>query len=181
MQIKRILQIAKWNLTFSQKAKQKFLRKTFYECGDFVDYNPKVLPLYPKLVKFHNNIIIASGVHFITHDAINFMINRSIKNGDFKERIGCVEIEDNVFIGAHSTILYNVKIGSNVIVGANSVVNKDLESNYVYAGVPARKICTFDQFMQKRGKLYASVDKNQIITDEEVENAWALFNLDRHQ
>ena len=32
----------------------------------------------------------------------------------------------NVFVGANSTILYDVKIGSNVIIGAGSLVNKSL-------------------------------------------------------
>lgn len=34
---------------------------------------------------------------------------------------------DNVFIGMQTTVLFNVCIGSNVIIGANSLVNKDLE------------------------------------------------------
>ena len=53
-------------------------------------------------------------------------------------------------MGTNTTILADVHIGSNVIIGAGSLVNKDLESGYVYAGVPARQICTFDEFVEKR-------------------------------
>ena len=49
-------------------------------------------------------------------------------------------IEDNVMIGAGAVILGNVRIGKNSIIGANSVVNHDVEMNTVVAGIPARVI-----------------------------------------
>ena len=51
-----------------------------------------------------------------------------------------VLICDNVWIGARSIILPGVKIGSNSIIGAGSVVTKDVPSNCVYAGNPAKLI-----------------------------------------
>jgi acetyltransferase-like isoleucine patch superfamily enzyme len=48
-----------------------------------------------------------------------------------------VEIMDNVFIGAHSTILKGVTIGENSIVGACSVVIKNIPANEVWGGNPA--------------------------------------------
>lgn len=62
----------------------------------------------------------------------------------------CILIEDNVFVGANSTILAGVRIGSNCVIGAGSLVNKDLESGYVYAGVPAKQICSFEDFVSRR-------------------------------
>jgi acetyltransferase-like isoleucine patch superfamily enzyme len=50
-----------------------------------------------------------------------------------------VKISSNVWIGNNSTIL-GVSIPENVIVGAGSVVTHDLESGFVYAGNPAKKI-----------------------------------------
>ena len=64
--------------------------------------------------------------------------------------MGCIRIDDNVFVGANTTILADVHIESYVIVGAGTLVNKDLEGGYVYAGVPAKKVGTFEEFVAKR-------------------------------
>ena len=49
-----------------------------------------------------------------------------------------VFIEDNVFIGAHTTILKGVTIGKNSIVGACSLVTKSIPQNEIWGGNPAR-------------------------------------------
>ena len=49
-----------------------------------------------------------------------------------------VKIGNNVFIGAHSTILKGVEIGENSVIGACSVVTKSVPSNEIWAGNPAR-------------------------------------------
>lgn len=51
-----------------------------------------------------------------------------------------VTIGNNVWIGGSSTILPGVKIGDNAVVGAGSVVTKDVEANTVVGGNPARLI-----------------------------------------
>lgn len=51
---------------------------------------------------------------------------------------GEVVIGNNVWIGDKATILAGVHIGDNVIVGANSVVTKDVPSNCMVAGCPAK-------------------------------------------
>jgi acetyltransferase-like isoleucine patch superfamily enzyme len=51
-----------------------------------------------------------------------------------------VIINDHVFIGAHTTILKGVTIGRNSIVGACSVVSKDIPENEIWAGNPAHFI-----------------------------------------
>ena len=53
---------------------------------------------------------------------------------------GSVIIGKNVWIGRCSTILSGVTVGDNAIIGANSVVNKDVPANAVVAGVPAKII-----------------------------------------
>jgi acetyltransferase-like isoleucine patch superfamily enzyme len=53
---------------------------------------------------------------------------------------GIVDIKDNVWIGDKVTILAGVTIGKNAIIGANSVVTKDIPENCVAGGIPARVI-----------------------------------------
>ena len=55
---------------------------------------------------------------------------------------GPVIIEDGVWIGDKVTILPNVRIGKNAVIGANSVVTKDIPENCVAGGIPAKIIKT---------------------------------------
>lgn len=55
-----------------------------------------------------------------------------------------VVIEENAFIGAYCTILKGVTIGCNSVVGAGSVVTKDIPSNEIWAGNPAHFIRRVD-------------------------------------
>ena len=55
-----------------------------------------------------------------------------------------IVIEDNVWIGINSTVLPGVKIGYGAIVGAQSVVTKDVPPMTVVAGNPARIIKTIE-------------------------------------
>lgn len=51
-----------------------------------------------------------------------------------------VIVEDNVFIGMDSIILKGVRIGENSIVGAGSIVSKDIPKNQIWGGNPAKFI-----------------------------------------
>lgn len=53
---------------------------------------------------------------------------------------GPIIIEDDVWIGANSTITDGVKIGKGAVIAANSCVRCDVEEYSIYGGVPARKI-----------------------------------------
>jgi len=53
---------------------------------------------------------------------------------------GEVVLKENCKIGSHTTILPGVTIGRNSIIGANSLVNKNIPSNVIAFGVPAKVI-----------------------------------------
>lgn len=53
---------------------------------------------------------------------------------------GKVSIGNHVFIGAHTTILKGITIGDNSVIGACSVVTKNIPSNEIWAGNPAKYI-----------------------------------------
>lgn len=52
-------------------------------------------------------------------------------------------IGNKVWVGGKSVILKGSKIENNVVVGAQSLVNGSLLSNYIYGGIPAKRICCF--------------------------------------
>jgi maltose O-acetyltransferase len=68
-------------------------------------------------------------------------------------KVGRVDIGDDVFVGAGAIILPNVHIGSRVIIGAGAVVVKDIPSNSVAVGNPAKVIGTYDDFYAKNKSL----------------------------
>ena len=70
---------------------------------------------------------------------------------------GEVTIGNNCFIGYQALILKGCRIGDNVIIGARSVVKGNIPSNTVWAGVPARQLCTIEEFYNKK-KDHAVID-----------------------
>jgi len=59
-------------------------------------------------------------------------------SGNFSD--GPIIIEDDVWIGANCTILHNVRIGKGSVIGANSLVNKDVPPYSIMGGSPAKVI-----------------------------------------
>ncbi len=55
---------------------------------------------------------------------------------------GGIEIGENVWLGDKVAVLSGVHIGNNVIVAANAVVTKDIPSNSLVGGVPAKVLKT---------------------------------------
>lgn len=68
----------------------------------------------------------------------NTTIGRSLDPADFPT------IGNDVYISAGARIIGKIHVGNNVIIGANAVVNKDVEDNCIVAGVPARVIRKID-------------------------------------
>ena len=153
---------------------KKYLKKhnIFGEYGDNVLYQPDTLPNNPKLVKFHNNIMVASGVTFYEHDVINSVFV-GIDKKRYRGHLTCIEVMDNVFIGGKSIIVGNVRIGPNAIVGAGSVVTKDVPEGTIVAGNPAKVIGKFDDLHKKRKE----IDCKDNIKDynERYEELWKEF------
>jgi acetyltransferase-like isoleucine patch superfamily enzyme len=69
----------------------------------------------------------------------------------YKECKGGAVVEDYVRIGANSTILPGIKIGRNSLIGAGSVVTKDVPPDSVVAGNPAKVIKKIDQLSCPKG------------------------------
>lgn len=100
---------------------------------------------YPWLISVGDNVTLAPNVKLLAHDSSTCWVGAHTK-------IGLVTIGNNVYVGMSTIVLCNVKIGDNVIIGANSVVTKSLPSNGVYAGNPAKFICSFEDYKTKHQK-----------------------------
>lgn len=114
------------------------------------NFNPQLRvsldPSHCWLITIGDNVTMAPDVHVLAHDASTCAYLGYA-------RIGRVDIGNNVFIGAGSIILPGVTIGDDVVVGAGSVVSRSLESGYVYAGNPAKKLCSIKEFCDKNKEL----------------------------
>lgn len=104
------------------------------ELGDNFYSNHNLTILDAAKVKFGNNVFIGPNCGFYTSGhPIDFKTrNRGI------EYAKTITVGDNVWIGGNVTVLPGVNIGSNVVIGAGSVVNKDIPSNVVAVGNPCK-------------------------------------------
>lgn len=117
--------------------------------GENVWFQPRALPNDPNLIRFHNNIVVASGVTFVAHDVINLMIGR--KNGvRLPVNEDCIDVLDDVFIGSGSVILPGVRIGPRAIIAAGTVVTKDVPPDSIVGGVPAKRLGDFSELEAQR-------------------------------
>ena len=139
---------------------RKRIRLSLMSCGENLKIYGKPIIIYPERISVgdnlelnHNSIINATGSELIignnvtlsagaqilaaTYDVGTFMIEHKRTHIYRKTVIG-----DNVWLGAGAIIVAGVNIsGNNIIIGANSVVTKDIaESNVIVAGNPAKII-----------------------------------------
>ena len=135
--------------------KQQYMREVFAECGDncYIE-----LPLHANWgghhVHFGSGIYANSGLtlvddgHIYVGDKVMFGPNVTVATANHPLDAGLrarglqynkdVWIGENAWIGANVVIVPGVHIGKNSIIGAGSVVTKDIPDDVLAAGVPCR-------------------------------------------
>lgn len=96
----------------------------------------------------HKEIIIGSFVKFggnvVIYDTDFHAIDANTRRNIMTDKPATVSksviIEDDVFVGAHSTILKGVRIGQGSIIGAGSMVTRNVPANEIWGGNPAEFI-----------------------------------------
>ena len=150
--IKNIFLYIKYQYKATSKSYTKYLRKKGIKIGENTHfYSPWTISVdiqRPWLIEIGDNVHITAGCTILQH-GYDWAVLQKLY-GDILGSCGKVKIGNNVFIGVKTTILKGVTVGDNVIIGANSLVNKDLPSNGVYGGNPARFIMSIDEYYNKR-------------------------------
>lgn len=114
----------------------------FFPCSNTIDIQR------PWLLEIGEYCKITEDVIILAHDYSRSVLRRAY--GDVVAEAGKTVIGDNVFIGVRSTILMGASIGNNVIIGAGSVVSGKIPNNSVASGIPAKVICSLDEYYEKR-------------------------------
>jgi acetyltransferase-like isoleucine patch superfamily enzyme len=91
-------------------------------------------------VRIGNYVLIAPGCVIAPANHAFDRLDVPIRHQGFMASRGGVIVEDDVWIGANSTLLDGACIGTGAVVGAGSVVKGTIEPGAIYAGAPAKKI-----------------------------------------
>ncbi len=102
----------------------------------------------PYLIEIGDRTKITAGCTFINHDGAMYTIRSMDKYKDARN-FGRIKVGKNCFIGNNCTLLPGSQMGDHCILGAGSVLNSSMPSNSVFAGVPAKFICTIEEYGDK--------------------------------
>jgi len=121
----------------------------------------KKIPILPKIIYYIQFLLFNSsvpyktkigkntkfaygGIGVVIHERTsignNCMLGQGITIGGKSKEYNVPQIGNYVYIAAGVRIIGDVKVGNNVIIGANSVVTKDIPDNCIVAGIPAKII-----------------------------------------
>lgn len=100
----------------------------------------------PYLVKLGDHVTITSGVRFITHDGGVWVFRQQHPEIDV---VAPIVVGNNVFIGLNAILMPGVTIGDNCVIGASSVVTRNIPANCVAAGIPARPLRSINDYWEK--------------------------------
>ena len=110
----------------------RYGRNIYLRDNVFINYN--CLFLDSDIILLDENVSLGPGVHIYTRN------HKRGDGGSLTSSKSPIYIGKNVWIGGNSTILPGVSIGENSVIGAGSIVNKNVEPNSLYVGVPAKRI-----------------------------------------
>lgn len=141
--------------------RKRYMRVLCWCNRNTIIFDPNRLPRYISSdVEFDQSatiylggVTIAAGTSILTHDySVDYGLIAIGKNDVSHEKKYSKEVRigEDSFIGQKCLILPGVSIGRNCIIGAGSLVNKDIPDNSVAAGVPAKIIDETKSWIIKR-------------------------------
>jgi acetyltransferase-like isoleucine patch superfamily enzyme len=105
----------------------------------------------PYLIEIGDHVTVSSHVTFVTHDGATWVF-RELPGNEGMQRFGRIKIGSNCFIGTRAVILPGVSIGSDCVVAAGAVVTRSVPDGCVVGGVPARLICTYNEYVERTSR-----------------------------
>lgn len=123
-------------------------------CGDRVQLNDNVHISAIESVKIGNDVLIASSVYISDNSHGSYKgdendISPEIIPIKRPYNVEPVVIEDRVWIGEGVIIMPGIKIGKGAIIGAHSIVNRNIPANSIAVGAPIRIIKKWDNIQNK--------------------------------
>lgn len=157
--MKRALKIIKKFVVLSKILEIKKERHRINEYRKFYNMGRFSYSLSPELIKSDTKIgsfcSIARGVQigpgkhpleYLSTSPFTYFLRGNDKNKEIEDETQkitnskrCI-IEDDVWIGTNTVVLEGIRIGRGAVIGANSVVTKDVDPYTIVGGVPAKKI-----------------------------------------
>lgn len=136
----------------SQEAYVAYLKKCGVKVGKHIEiFTPKetvIETLNPHLLEIGNCVSMTGPVTILNHD-YSVCVLKNWSGGEILGKQRKTVIGNNVFLGFGCCVLPGTVIGDNTVIGAYAVVSGILEADSVYAGNPARKICSIADYYKK--------------------------------
>lgn len=100
----------------------------------------------PFMIELGDNVHITGECQFLTHDGSTLIFRKEVPRLEVTKPIS---IGNDVFIGYRTIILPGVKIGNRCVIGAGSIVNRDIPDNSVAVGNPCKVVKSSDELLEK--------------------------------
>jgi maltose O-acetyltransferase len=138
------LKLLRWRSTLRSTACVETLRADGATIGErvFLGNRTYVDEGFAWLIEIEDDVTVAPNAMVLAHDA-------GPKQALGVTRVGPVRIRRGAYIGAGAIVLPGVTIGEQAIVGAGSVVTRDVAPRTVVAGVPAQLLDTADSLVER--------------------------------
>lgn len=118
-------------------------KDSLIKIGDQVEFSNNVFVIALKHVSIGNKCLIADFVTIVDSDFHDILPSDRATEAKRLNSDGIISptiIEDNVWIGSRTIILKGVRIGKDSIIGAGSVVTRNIPKGVIACGVPAKVV-----------------------------------------
>ena len=102
----------------------------------------------PFLIEIGDETTFSNNIRFVNHDGGQNALHFFDKYKDVRT-FGRIKIGKQCLIGADCTIMPGVSMEDNCVLGAGSILTSSMPKGSVYAGIPAKFICTIEEYGEK--------------------------------